>query len=251
MRNMVNITAKTMNNREILEAVPYVERDLDMHREKNKKELVKILLSSKDCPDEFTPDEISELAVTEFQLELDNPNIVSCLESLCEEDLVERSSGDSFQIKERPSDNELSEQIEPSWENFRSMVESRNPDVDFQYINRHMKNAFHTFVVDYLDFLLESSVELSELETDSIYRKNTEDIIDKSVEEHPLHNEELFKDELIAYLDDPDEELLKLVNRMYSTMVYIDLLEKEKYLDFSEMPAEGKTLILASCPLSR
>jgi len=238
-----------MDKESIARATPLVERKLANQREKNKMGLVKAALASKNAPSTVTPDIISDLVDEEFGVSLDDGktdiNAGSILESLEREGVVSQNQDGAYEITETPETNSFNDLIDPVWEEFKLQLQKEsNADVDLHYINNDLEEAFYAFCENYLGLIIESSAELAEFETDTIYLEDIESVIEETSESHAVRSDDLFKEQLSKYLEEPSDTLLDLINDFYMTAINIDLLSREKDLSFDEIPGSGKKLIL-------
>lgn len=238
-----------MDKESIARATPLVERKLANQREKNKTGLVKAVLASKDTPSTVTPDIVSDLVDEEFGVSLDDGeteiNAGSILESLEREDVVSQNHDGGYEITEIPETTSFNSLIDPVWEEFKvQLQEEYDGDVDIHYTNNDLEKAFYAFFERYLEFLTESSAELVEFETDTIYLEGMENIIEEISESHTVRSDDLFKEQVLKYLEEPSDILLDLINDFYMTAINIDLLSREENLDFGEIPGSGKKLVL-------
>jgi len=238
-----------MDKESIAGATPLVERKLANQREKNKTGLVKAVLASKDTPSTVTPDIVSDLVDEEFGVSLDDGetdiNAGSILESLEREDVVRQNQDGNYEVTEIPETSSFNSLIDPVWEEFKvQLQEEPGKDLDIYYINNDIEEAFYAFFENYLEFLIESSAELAEFETDTMYLEDIESIIKETSESHAVRSNDLFKEQISKYLEEPSDNLLDLVNNFYMTAINIDLLSREEELDFGEIPGSGKKLVL-------
>lgn len=237
-----------MDKESIAQAVPLVERKLANQREKNKISIVESILASGDVPSSITPEWVSKKVVQEYNIDLDEGNTKinanSILESLDTQGVVDQNEDGTYALSSEPDVGSFNELIDPLWNEFRTQVESSNQDIDLHYINSSFEEAFYGFFENYLGFLCDSSVELSEYEVDQFSSSDVESMIEDTIEAYPLHDEGIFKDELLTYLDAQSEQFLDVINKFYMTAVNIDLLSRETQLNFEEIPGSGKKLLL-------
>lgn len=237
-----------MDKDSIAKATPLVERKLASQRASNKTAIAKSVLASSDKQSNITPEWLSKEVRSEFSVDLDDGtteiNANSILASLESEGVLNQEENGSYEIESELEVGSFSQLIDPVWEEFSSYVDGRNPDIDLHFINDSFEDAFYAFFERYLGFLTSSSVELSEYEMDQFYTHDIESMVENTAQNHPLRDEELFKSELLTYLDQPSDELLDLVNNFYMTAVNVDLLSRETQLNFEEIPGDGKKLLL-------
>lgn len=240
--------SRIMDIETIAKATPLVERQIADQRETNKIGIVKTVLASEEKESEITPRWIADKVCNEFGIDLDDGNSEinanSILDSLESEGVLIQKQNGNYEIESEPEIGSLSELIDPAWEEFKTQVKINNEDLDLHFVNDSLEDAFYGFFDNYLDFLINSSVELSEYETDKFYSSDIESIIDDTIDSFPLYDEELFRTELVNYLDEPSDILLDLVNKFYMTLVNVDLLSREKQLNFEEIPGSDKKLVL-------
>lgn len=237
-----------MDKQLVAKATPLVERKLADQRSENKKGIVKSILSLNDCPNTITPKNISRLTKKKYNIDLDQTessvNTTAILELLVQDGTLKKNDDGTYDIINKPEAGDFDELLKPVWDEFSERIKSSHPDIDIHFANKTIKKCFEDFLEIYLEQLLDSSEELSEFSTDELYSIDLGRIINNSIGSRSLEHEEIYKSEIKKYFEDPGDELLKLVNKYYMTVINIDLLSKEESLDFDEMPGGSKILIL-------
>jgi predicted nucleic acid-binding protein len=233
-----------MGRETLVEAAPLLTGTLRNRRQEVKTNLIEFVLSLDEVDENSSVSELSEIANSELGVELDEASIVGALDNLVDKGDIEYISGDKFRIIDRPEIETFSELIEPVWKEFSDELKEKDKDVDVGFIDDEIEEAFKNFLYKFFQIVLESSEEMSEFEIDSLETIDFESVIDEIIQEYNVDRDELFKNTLKEYIQNPGECLTEFTEKAYTGIINYNIIRRgEETIEF-ELEADNKQIFL-------
>lgn len=233
-----------MNDDEIVEAAPLLTGTLRDRRQDVKTNLIEFIISLDDICTEISIDELIETADSQVSIELDRASVTSALDELEEQGIVEHTSGENYQIIEQPEVETFDTLIEPVWEEFSELLLEKNKDVDVEFIDDEIQDAFKSFLYEFFEHIFESSEEMSEYEIDTLETTNFEELIDKKTAEYDVDRAGIFKSTIKEYINNPGEKFTKFTERAYTGIINYNILRRGEETVKFELDGDNKKLFL-------
>lgn len=233
-----------MNVNALLEIAPLVQGKVLDRRIELRDNIVRYILSSDNCPTRCTPEKIVETAKSEFSIQLDEGLVTASLDNLVQEEIIEHETSNIYRILSEPESPDIKNLIHPVWLEYKQIVEAEDPEVELINIDQDIEKAFRLFLNDYVDRIASSTIDLGDIEVDSLIRENLNDNIEKVVDEANVGKASLFKRTMKDYIKNPGDELQKFTGIVYNGIVNIDLISREVSIDFEEISGSKKVLFL-------
>jgi len=210
----------------VLTKGPLLER-----RKEIRKSFVLASLSMYKPESEFEIKSLSTNIKTITKCELDSENIISILNYLESENIVQHIGGVKYKLKSKVELPEFSKLTQLSWEEFLTILRKEYPDYD-PYIDKDARNIFDSVLLKLLTrFTISSNLLANQIESLPIddFKLIIEEYVRNSYLSKNLSKK--YTDIIYVFLGLKSPYLLKFIFDSYSKLINLDLVMREQ-----EMP---------------
>jgi len=228
----------------LIQAAPLLQGSVIDQRRDIKYDIVGLILSSSRFPREFDVGKVISVCKESLGISLDRSTVVGILDEFEADEQVEYVQGTDYRILEKPETQSLDSIIEPIWQEFSSVLQDHDEEIDIHYINENMKRAFRNFLLEFFFSISETSQILMETQTERFNDSVTRDVVETVIDNTNMRDPDTFEDALFDYIENPRTRFLDFTNNVYTGIVNREILTREEEIDIPLIDAAGKTLIL-------
>lgn len=211
----------------VLTKGPLLERRKDI-----RKSFVLASLSTYRPESEFEVKDLSNNIKDITKCEMDNENIISILNILEIENIVQHLDGLKYKLTKEVQLPEFKSLTQPAWEEFLNILKKKYVDYD-PYIDKDARNIFDSILLRLLTrFTISSNLLANQIESLPIedFKLIIEEYVSKSFLSKNLSKK--YTDLIYSFLGLKSPHLLKFIFDSYSKLINLDLLMREQ-----EMPS--------------
>ncbi|MBV0903913.1 hypothetical protein [Haloarcula salina] len=233
-----------MDVEQVLRAAPLLKGRLRNRREELKSNLIILTLS------EFNEGE--QISVSDIQLKLRAKHNIDLEESAVDNILhdlqpsyIQSMGENEYKVLKAASFDGIEDRVLDLWPGYKNILLGHINEMD-PYVERRFKSAFSEFFEEYIIELSNSVEELEGKQKEVLLTDwgKTEEFCNRIADSENIDQRKIFRNSIKQYLEEPDNDLLEIVESCYTAAVNIDLLSKEEVIEFPDLPQRNKKLII-------
>ena len=229
---------------QLLDVAPLTKGPLTNRRKEITTNLVRYVLNRRHRSGAVSPGDITTISEHYTGIQIDTSEAGEALENLHDSgELSYNEETGKYDVVDLAPIAEIDDQLDAIWGQFQEMLRDRPKDLDPDFLTQRKKSAFDEIIFTYFERLSDSIELLEQTGTDNLLTEDFEEIIDDTIAEHEPKNKEEFKDTLRQFLSDPSDELLDLVDTIYTGAINLNILSKATEIPFEEL-TEGNSGVL-------